>query len=107
MQHSGKLQFWVPEGTDLFAVRVSGDRAEEALKATLIDPAGDVIDTVDNQYEAYQFEVGSEEPSSGAVWTLQTEEPSVLTWEDFYVELLGVPGLVTPAGAPLLVPADG
>jgi hypothetical protein len=36
---------------------------------------------------------------------LQIRKPSDATWEDHFVDLRGVPPLLAPAGAPLLVPA--
>ncbi|MBD3292638.1 MAG: hypothetical protein GF393_06910 [Armatimonadia bacterium] len=101
---AGRLAFWVPPGTETFGVRVAGQGAGEAIKATLIDPDGEVFGTVDNQFSLYQFEVDGPEASQGGEWTLVLEAPSNTTWEDHSVELRGVPPLLAPAGAPLLVP---
>ncbi|MFO8078840.1 MAG: right-handed parallel beta-helix repeat-containing protein [Armatimonadota bacterium] len=99
------LVFYVPEGTEEFGVRVYGQGAGEALAATLIDPAGDVFGQVDNQFGLHQFHVQKDEPSSGEVWMLQIRKPSDSTWEDHFVDLRGIPPLLAPAGAPLLIPA--
>jgi len=102
---AGRLAFWVPPGTEIFGVRVAGQGAGEAIKATLIDPGGEVFGSVDNQFSMHQFEVRGEKASAGGEWTLALEAPSNTTWEDHSVELRGVPPLLAPAGAPLLIPA--
>ncbi|MGI5820011.1 MAG: right-handed parallel beta-helix repeat-containing protein [Armatimonadota bacterium] len=99
------LVFYVPPGTEEFGVRVYGQGAGEALAARLIDPAGEVFGEVDNQFALHQFHVTPAEPSPGEVWMLQIRKPSDSTWEDHFVELRGIPPLLAPAGAPLLVPA--
>lgn len=103
---AGRLAFWVPPGTEVFGVRVAGQGAGEAIKATLIDPSGEVFGSVDNQFSMYQFEVRGEQASAGGEWTLVLGAPSNTTWEDHSVDLRGVPPLLVPSGAPLLVPAQ-
>ncbi len=105
MQFAGELQFYVPEGTTTFGVRVWGEGVGEGVQATLINPVGEVVGSVDDQVQTYQFEIELEEPSPGAVWTLRTARPGHTTWEDFYVDLRGIPPLLTPRGAALLAPA--
>jgi len=41
----------------------------------------------------------------GQVWLLQIRKPWDSTRENHFVELRGIPPLLVPAGAPLLVPA--
>ncbi|MGI5820010.1 MAG: hypothetical protein ACOX9R_18145 [Armatimonadota bacterium] len=104
--HQNKdLIFWVPEGTREFGVRVYGAGPAEAVAATLINSEGEVVGAVDNQFELHQFEVELDPPGRGEVWTLQIRKPSDMTWEDHCVDLRGIPPLLAPAGAPLLVPA--
>ncbi len=100
------LIFYVPEGTEEFAVHVWGQGTGEAVKATLLTPTGEVFGEVDNQFQLHQFHVELEQPSQGEVWTLQIRKPSDITWEDHYVDLRGVPPVLAPAGATLLVPAQ-
>jgi hypothetical protein len=71
-----------------------------------IDASGEVFDEVDNQFSTYQFELRPDQPTDGEVWMLRLQKPTNTTWEDHYVDLRGVPPLLVPAGAPLLVPAD-
>ena len=98
------LTFFVPVGTMEFGVRVFGEGAGEAVAAKLINPFGEVVGEVDNQFEMHQFHVELEQPSAGEIWTLQIRKPSDTTWEDHFLDLRGVPPLVAPAGATLLVP---
>ena len=100
----GRLAFYVPAGTEWFGVRVAGQGAGEAVKATLIAPDGEVFGEVDNQFSLHQFEVRLPEPSAGEEWTLVLAQPTATTMEDHSLELRGVPPLVVGAGAPLLVP---
>ena len=99
------LSFYVPEGTTEFGVRVIGQGTGEAVKATLLTPTGEVFEEVDNQFQLHQFEVELDEPGQGEIWTLQIRKPSAMTWEDYFVELRGIPAVLAPAGATLLVPA--
>ncbi|MGD9495547.1 MAG: right-handed parallel beta-helix repeat-containing protein [Armatimonadota bacterium] len=101
---AGDFCFYVPPGTTEFGVRVAGQGPGEAIKATLLNPRGEVFGEVDNQYQTYQFEVELEQPSEGEVWTLRLDRPSDSTWEDHYVDLRGVPPLLSAAGTTLLVP---
>ncbi len=103
---SGRFAFYAPPGTELFGVRVAGQGAGEAIRATLIDPRGEVFGDVDNQFKMHQFEVRGPQASEGGEWTLQMRAPSDTTWEDHSVDLRGVPPLLVPAGAPLLVPVQ-
>ena len=99
------LIFYVPEGTEEFGVRVWGQGTGEAVAARLLTPTGDVFDEVDNQFQLHQFHVQLDEPSQGEIWTLQIRKPSAIAWEDHFVDLRGVPPILAPAGATLLVPA--
>ena len=101
----GRLIFYVPPGTTEFGVRVAGQGTGEGIKATLLDPRGEVFGQVDNQFGTHQFEVSLDPPSAGEVWTLQLERPSELTWDDHSVDLRGVPPLLSAAGTTPLAPA--
>lgn len=101
---AGDFQFYVPAGTRVFGVRVMGEGIGEAIRAALLNPAGEVLEEVDNQAQAHQFEVELPGPSSGEVWTIRLAKPTQSTWEDHYVDLRGVPPLLTPAGVAPLVP---
>jgi hypothetical protein len=102
----GRFIFYVPPGTGVFGVRITGQGTGEGIKATLLDPRGDVFGQVDNQYQNYQFEISLDPPSAGEVWTLQLESPSEMAWDDHSVDLRGVPPLLSAAGATPLAPVQ-
>ena len=100
------LQVYVPAGVTEFAVRVSGEGRGEGIRASLLDPAGEVFGERDNQVGTHQFEVTLDEPSEGQVWTLRLDAPSAVAWEDHYVDIRGVPPILTPVGVTPLVPVN-
>ncbi len=102
----GDYYFWVPAGVTEFAVRVGGEGTGEAIRAMLINPAGDVVDEVDNNIQTHQFEVALDQPSKGEAWTLRLGKPTQIAWEDHYVDLRGVPPVVAPSPEALLVPVQ-
>lgn len=103
----GELIFHVPPGTEQFGVRVAGQGTGEAIKATLLNPEGEIVGQVDNQYQTHQFEVSGEQALAGGVWTLRLQGPSDLAWDDHSVDLRGIPPLLSAAGTVPLSPADG
>jgi hypothetical protein len=103
---AGDFRFYVPPGVTEFGVRISGEGAGEAIGAALINPLGETMEEVDNQFQTHQFEVELPDPSEGQVWALQLRKPTATTWEDHYVDLRGVPPLLTPAGIALIVPTQ-
>lgn len=100
----GDYAFWVPAGTTEFAVRVTGEGSSEAIRATLINPDGEVVEEVDNMVAMHQFEMTLPEDSPGAAWTIRLSKPTERPWEDHSVDLRGVPPLFGPSAEGLLVP---
>jgi len=76
----------------------------EAVKATVLDPNGKVVQEVDNAAQTHQFEVKLAKPSAGEAWCLRLEKPSQLAMEDHYVDLRVVPPFLAPSKEALLVP---
>lgn len=105
MHGAGDYWFWVPQGTTEFGVRVAGEGSGEGIAAQLINPAGEVVDQVDNIAGAYQFEVQQPADTPGQAWLLRLSRPSGMTWEDHYVDLRGLPPVLAPSREALLVPA--
>ena len=102
----GELFFWVPAGTKEFGVRVYGEGLGEAVKATLLNPAGEVVEEADNVTRTHQFEVTLPEPSPGEAWCLCLARASEIMMEDHHVDLRGIPPLLAPSREALLVPAQ-
>lgn len=101
---AGEFFFWVPKGTREFGIRVSGEGVGEAIRAELVNPAGKVVQEVDNTAMTHQFEVTLPAPSAGETWSLRLSKPTAMTWEDHYVDLRGVLPLLAPSPEALLIP---
>ena len=100
---TGTFFFWVPAGTEQFAVHVSGQGVGEAVRAALLNPAGEVVEEIDNA-AAHQFEVELPEPSEGSAWGLVLSKPTQIRLEDNLVDLRGIPPLLAGAKEALLMP---
>ena len=98
------LFFWVPAGTELFGVRVSGEGVGEAVRAALVDPAGGVVEQVDNVAATHQFEVAFPKPSQGEAWSLVLSKPTRIPLDDQHIDLRGIPPLLAGSKEGLLRP---
>lgn len=101
---TGPYFFWVPPGTNEFALKVSGDNAAECVKAALIDPAGNQVEEKDNISQAHQFVAKPTNTTRGEIWSLRLAKPSTGTLEDFHVQLQGIPPLFSHTRESLLQP---
>jgi hypothetical protein len=101
---TGRYFFWVPEGTKEFAIRVSGEGSAESVKAALFDPAGNAIEGKDNISQAHQFVAAPKDAAHGEIWSLQLDKPSTGVLEDCYVQLQGIPPLLSSTREGLLKP---
>jgi hypothetical protein len=88
---SGSLFAALPQGTGVFAFGVSGEGDGEAVKATVVDPTGQTVWTRDAVTQMERFTATGGEGAAGGLWQLRLERPAVGGFEDFHVELLGVP----------------
>lgn len=93
---AGDAFFHVPAGTKEFAIHLWGE-GEEGSKATIFDPAGNKIWEKDNITEIEQFMATPEQAASSGVWKLRVGRASKAYFEDFHVELYGIPSIVSPA----------
>ena len=98
---TGALYFWVPEGTEQFGVVLYGENPGEGVQATLYDPAGEPIEALDNVTAARMISV--ENPAGGA-WRIELSRPTEVGFEDYMLELRGVPPLLAPSAEALLKP---
>ncbi|MEO6785392.1 MAG: hypothetical protein ABI318_04595, partial [Chthoniobacteraceae bacterium] len=101
---TGRYFFWVPPGTKEFAIKVSGEGAAESVKAALFDPAGNAVEEKDNIAQAHQFVAVPKDAAHGEIWSLQLDKPSTGVLEDCYVQLQGIPPLLSPTREGLLKP---
>ncbi len=98
---TGVLYFWVPEGIEQFGVVLYGENPGEGVKATLYSPAGEPVEELDNVTAARMISV--ENPAGGA-WSVELARPTEVGFEDYMLELRGVPPLFAPSAEALLKP---
>ncbi len=103
---TGRFWFWVPPATKEFAVKVSGEGGEERVMATLYDPDGREIAREDSIAQAQQFVAKPRDTSHGETWSVRFDKPAAGVLEDVYVQLQGIPPLLSPAREHLLRPAN-
>lgn len=101
---TGTLYFYVPQGTREFGIRLFGEGIGEAVKATLLNAAGETVETKDNITRTEQFTLELPQPCAGEVWSLKIEKPSAAVMEDFYIDPAGIPPLLAPTKEMLLKP---
>ncbi|NSW55892.1 MAG: right-handed parallel beta-helix repeat-containing protein [Armatimonadetes bacterium] len=101
-----KLYFYVPEGVTEFGVKLFGEGSGEGVKATLYNPSGEMVGEQDNITRAHQFDVTLPAVSKGEVWCLAMAKPSGVHMEDHYVDLLGIPSVMSTSPEALLKPED-
>lgn len=89
---TGSLFVPVPPGTGVFAFGVAGEGEGEAVKVTVLDPAGAAVWMKDSVTQMERFTAAEGQGASGGVWQVRVERPSKGGFEDFHVEPLGVPG---------------
>jgi len=89
---SGSLFAALPKGTGVFAFGIAGEGDAEAVKATVIDPSGKAVWTKDAITQMERFAATEGQGAAGGMWQLKLERPGAGAFEDFHVEILGVPG---------------
>ena len=102
----GEYFFYVPAGVKEFIVRVAGSSPGELVKASLTDPAGQVVEEKDNIESAHKFHVTRQDVAKGECWSVRLARPSKETLEDFYVNLRGIPPVLAGSREALLMPAE-
>lgn len=99
------LYFYVPVGRDEFYVEVAGGGGRERVKATLVDPDGNTIQTKDNISQAHVFRMRPVREQTGKVWSLHLTAPSEGMIEDVSVRLSeNLPPVFSQAKQTLLIP---
>ena len=85
---SGRLYFTVAEGSEAFSVTACGSSAER-VRARLLAPDGSLAWECDGVDRSFRHTVAS--PQAGT-WTLLASKPSTGRFEDYRLDLTGVPG---------------
>jgi hypothetical protein len=88
---TGSLFAALPQGTGVFAFGVAGEGEGEAVKATVIDPAGKAVWTRDTITQMERFTATDGEGAAGGLWQVKFERPAAKGFEDFRAEVLGIP----------------
>jgi len=101
----GEFHFVVPEGTQEFGIKVWGDNEGERVKVALRDEAGRIVDERDNIATPHQFIVRRDKFESDAVYCIIFRRPSIGVLEDFYVQLQGIPPILSCHREALLKPS--
>jgi len=98
------LYFWVPGNLEEFGVRIWG-WAEERVTASVFDPSGKQGWAAENIDDIAQLYVGQPRtPGKGEAWRIQLRRPTVGGFEDYRVDLRGVPSVLAYSRETLLKP---
>ncbi|MBM4046257.1 MAG: right-handed parallel beta-helix repeat-containing protein [Planctomycetes bacterium] len=103
---TGDYHFYVPPGVSEFGVKVSGGNEAERVKAALFNPGGQKLDEKDNIAQTHQFLVTRPDATRGEVWRLRLDKPSQAVLEDFFVQLQGIPPVLSWTQEALLRPVE-
>jgi hypothetical protein len=93
----GQFYFYVPAGAKEFGIKLFGEGLGEGVKATLYDAAGKPVGEKDDVAQAQQFEITRAKATAGEIWSLKTERASHIYLEDYYIDLRGIPPLLSPS----------
>jgi hypothetical protein len=101
---TGDVFFYVPATVTEFGVKVFGEGSGEGVHATLHDAQDQLVGDQDDITQPHQFVVERKATAEGEVWRLHLAKPSGMVMEDFHVQLQGLPPVLAPAKASLLIP---
>ena len=79
-----------------------GEGWAEGVKAVLLNPQGKVVEERDDVAEMRQFEVARKAGAPGEIWSLRLSKPTRLVMEDHFVDLRGIPPLLSATREGLL-----
>jgi hypothetical protein len=95
---TGSLFVPVPQATGVFAFGVAGEGEGEAVQVTVLDPAGQIVWTKDAISQMERFTANGGQGAESGLWQIKVARPSRGGFEDFHVEVLGVPGYLFLCG---------
>ena len=104
----GTFYFYVPENTADFYVEVAGDDlGGERVKVSVYGPNGKLVETQDKIGDiAHKIVVSRRNAFRGEIWSLKTEKAADFCLEDFYIDLVGIPPILSLEKGSLLVPGQ-
>ncbi|MBM3474736.1 MAG: right-handed parallel beta-helix repeat-containing protein [Armatimonadetes bacterium] len=100
----GDVFFYVPATVTEFGLKVFGEGSGEGVHATLYDSQDQLVGDQDDITQPHQFVVERGATAEGEVWRLHLAKPSGMAMEDFHVQLQGLPPVIAPTKASLLIP---
>ena len=106
MAATGDFFFWVPPGTEKWAVMVVGGGGEECVNAALFDSSDKKVWSEQSIAKPTFFVNNSGKKNQGEVWRLTLDKPTKGFFEDHFVQLLGVPSVLSLTRESLLIPAQ-
>jgi hypothetical protein len=96
IESAGPLFVPVPRGTGVFSLGAAGEGEGEAVKLTVIDPAGAEVWTKDDIIPMERFTAAEGQGAKGGLWQMRIERPGAEGFKNFYVVVLGAPGYLFP-----------
>ncbi len=105
MAAAGDFFFWVPSGVEKWGVIVIGGGGKERVNAALFDSSGKNVWSQQNIASPTLFASNNGKSKQGEVWRLTLSKPTNGFFEDHFVQLLGVPSVLSPTRESLLIPA--
>ncbi len=106
MASTGEFFFWVPAGVEKWAVGVFGGGPGETVSATLYDPSGKKVWRVQNVDKPELYTANNTDRTQGELWKLVLDRPTQGGFEDHYVQLIGVPSLLSLTPSEILIPTE-
>jgi len=102
---AAEFAFVIPAGVKDFYVELQGSDYE-GVKATLINPDGDVVNMQDNINFIFKLAATRDNSSKDEVWTLKLEAPSTKRFEDYcLIGIFGVPPALGASKESALMPS--
>ena len=92
---AAELYFRVPAGTRQFGLRFAGQGDLERVKATVFDSTGKQVWQQESIGPSQSFCYDGPATSQDAIWKVRLDRPSSGVFEDHFVELRGIPPLVS------------
>jgi hypothetical protein len=105
VQTAAEFCFRVPQGTRQFAVRLAGEGDKELVKATVRNAAGKVVWEQDQIGASQSYRFDGPPPAQDEIWKVRLSRPTKAVFEDHFLELRGVPPIVSFQPEALLRPA--
>lgn len=99
----GLFYFYVPAGIADFYIQAAGSGGER-VKVGLYDADGKLVEEQDNICLIHRFVVSRKDASKGDIWMLKTGKASDYDLEDYFIDLFGVPPVLSTERGDLLMP---